>query len=1177
MINNAEIAHNIINFNNELNIIIMNLNNSNESTEREAQYKQLCSYIKHANTRYQTDILQAYLPWLLTSLLQQDSIDIASLNTLILLRNAGLNLNIDFNLLGKKVSLLTFISQFKHESAIKFAVETLNLKIKTDEAIHPITVACMYKQEANMEYLISKCSVYSQYSPLAMAATYQNKILLKRFVECKTYDQQGLLPIHHAIAHHDIACVQQVLNDHPDLVKSIDLRGRSLVLHAVMAGELSLLMTLHEKYNLPLNTKDNKGFGILGYCVVYDQSTIVRRLDALSPVSTLPLLLAITKHKSNMIDWCLSHRLFNINNIYEQQSTVAHLLCRQAQVVHIVKHDLFRKSPNLFFAKNANGLTPVDEFIAFHSNLDPKDVTPQSLEFMRYVISCLHEIKQRPSISTFDLFGEMIDFCLHHNLIKNEECFGEGLPLFQLWESHFHQKHNEMIARLTQLKSTNNEQEIAQSAIEYYQKNIQLFETKYKTSLNAKDTNGAHLFANLIKLSLNGSNRILWLAHHVSSLKITNLDEKGSSLLHLACQHQHMDIIRWCCEIRHMSSLKQRAHDTTNALDLSLQSGNKIIIRYLVEQLTDKEYEAYDALLTPLGLNRIKLADNLEEKPAQAVIINAPLNTAKQPTNSCQQAASEIIPELDITYDLLLNAFSTSNLRIIKELKQEKYKTKLLEVIDARVLQLIQASGYKYSVLYQMLRIDAVQLLLTSHWPKLIEDVISTGEARVLWLILNQPQLLSQLDRLGWHILTYALTIEKQPMMLLLLQHEKFAALAHQQDNYLLFNAASLGLTQIVFKLLELPEVRANADLRSAQNTHIINNPLKAACNADDLESCEALLKIPCVISSLAHNDYALIKEVINNNDDNEYNDFLSMLCQLPDVHDFIKRTYPNYMLNETDITVTRTIVAEAEPIYFYNPDYYLGITTHDFFDAVISGNAERLTQLFFTSHNLHPQLIRHLASCAVTHGQWYVLQQLFDLALPCFNSHLSFCNLLLTQAIRSKRPEMVQALLSQNPFMGQSVHLFDNRLLRCAVAENSMSCIHLLLTFQSVSININAMDNYILRKAVRNHNTPLVSLLLGHQKVLDALNVFKFKALNDAFNHGYDDIVMLLLSIPHVMHYARHQCNHRYQAYIAKYDATYPVREPNTNNFFSTPETHIDAEAASSRALHSNDLAKLT
>ena len=856
---------------------------------------------------------------------------------------------------------------------------------------------------------------------------------------------------------------------------------------------------------------------------------------------------------------------------------IASSLCLSDQAQYFLELDLFRKHPEMFFIQSTLQRT-TSILDMFFISYDPMSLDPEyqqkARDFISYALTYLQETSDRLRLTETHSLDKVIEFCLDKQLIALDD-FLENTRIFHLWEmyQYFSYKNSFKDTSFNAYRIDSNESLVEQSERAYkrYQKNIIDFIGKYKPDVNIKDLDGKHIFAHLIRFGTDGINRILWMLHNIQNIKITNLDSHGSSLLHLACEEGLFDMVRWCIEKRTLSILTVRT-DGKTALDIALANGNATICTYLIKRLNDETWSRY---LSDCGVQERSILENntfYGRKPRVTSALSEPLPIAVEHSyverlpadpailddaqgardgdlliDTAVVTLSEEVTEsrvITLNYAMLLEVIQEANISKLKLFKQSHYQEQLVELInDKELVEVFDASKYKYAVIYQLLRYSHIQTLMTMpHWKLLFENSIILGNVRLLFFLLNQEAAQSSIPEFAFELLEKAIALENQALVDELLKHNDFISKASHRDNQCLIEAIKKDLTQVIFRLLNIDAVRLNVHEND-------NQVLKEAIKANDLETCEELLKIPSVIDVLQANDYAWFNETQELSDD-----VIELMYSISSLSGFVSFKYPKI---SSDAEVSPGLLSEhqadtssptgyigALPAVscFYNPIYYIIVLNeYDFYDAVLAGNADRLQELFMASGGfLNPSFIYHLASCAVINGQLSVLERLFNLAGDVFNSNIFFCNRLVVQALATKQIEIAYFLLRCN-MVCLGLHVYQNRLLRQAIRTGHNDFALLLLTFPNVRQHLHTYNYSPLNCSAVLGQIDLLCELLKYP-IVDRVNVI-FHALSKAYNARQIEVVLYLLDEPGVLEKALKEQD-RYDPVIIQFTQRFR-REP--------------------------------
>lgn len=953
----------------------------------------------------------------------------------------------------------------------------------------------------------------------------------------KAKDIDGLLPIHYAVLFNQVDWIKNTSETHPELINYIDNSGRSLISFCPQNKHLPLLKWL--------NTR------------------LTQSVSLYAPALKALLSGAIEYRSDQIIAWCLSQTKLDLNAHYKEPGqpanlNIAQLLCKTGQSDHIVDSDLYRKSEYLLFDKDNFGRTSIDYFFLETDQQILTNYVASGIKLMRYVLSVMAKLSNQKSFSMFSEFRAILIFCLNHNLIKINDTFEENSPTFHCIESYFYSQYQKTLSceSFAQMLDIDTEQ-ISREWLVYYQYNIRFFIQTYQPTLNKTDAMGLHLFSKLAKLGPDGFARIQWLFDHIPGFTLYNLSPNGSSLLHLACEEQYFDMVRWCCDKKQLSILKQRS-DKMSALDLALLSKNKLISKYLISKLSNKQRTKYVESLTiankrdlleslefhgfyeHLLQNNLIVNDNHEQTIIDSPIVGRCFEKADNPqclqNNDDNRVAQETNDELIITYDIFIAAIADHQTKIIKKLKQDSYQDTLRNFMTLHSQEILeQILATPYSIMYQCLRVSAIRALIEANITYVLKQLIKKNEVRILLLLLNQISIKNYLDKTALDLLLYASSLKNQDVLLLLLSEPLFSSIAHENNNQLLRDSAKEGWTQIVLRLCEIDKVILTADVFE-------NEALRNAIDINDFESCAFLLRLDCVRNALKNDSYLLIKNLI----ENEYDDALEIMLQLPEIYNYVVCHFPNRVCIQNSKEVA--FLSNADPQaayyaqipnknipYFFNPNYYVApVNCYEFFDAIISNDLTQLEKLFFSYPDIHPNLIRKIAFFSVRHGQVAAFNCIFELANPVFVSNPLLCNQLLCEAISRQKDDIAEQLFNSNLIL-KVIDGYNNRLLRCAIRYGSEQQVLRLLANSTVCENLTAMNNYALRWSSALGRFQLVKALLQYESVRVSAAAFNFYSLRKALYAEHHDIVMLLLDVHHFLDYAVKQ-NGIYNKYILEF-----------------------------------------
>lgn len=964
------------------------------------------------------------------------------------------------------------------------------------------------------------------------------------------------MPLHIAITSGSFNWIEKTLTHDSQLVNLIDDEHHSLAFYVIRhIKDLPKLLKLLEEHGFSWKNRDTFGANLLEYAADAEKIPILTWIDTSSKFKLEMedkfqlLLRAINSRQLSVIRWLLN---FSWNN--DNIAQIVENLAISKLHEFIIEYDLFRKNPTCLFTRYHADST-LFEFVLASTGLydgdDPNDNQhAKALLIFKYAYDYLKENKIDKSLDDLKDFELIIRVFLKNKLMLVNDVLNDGIPLFHHWESHVYQSY-QVIAH-----NPNITEELALDALKHYHSKIEMFVKKYKPNVNCLASDGSHLFARLFTKD-NVYLRIRSLIEHISGFE--DADNDNPFLLYLACEYEHLQLIQWmiaCNKFRNINTwiTKAREKDDMSPLDIVVRKGNRVIYQYLLGT-----YNTQYGWQPRLSLNQQKTyLTSLKQKKWEDILtcVKPYLIDTSKPKLVCK-IEEEINSQEEVVNETASKAVLTLNQ--IKILKQKNLQAEELSIISEQFITLISASNYKYSVLYQLLRIHGIQFLFEKHADKLQEllySAIETRDVRTICLLLKKQVITDViLEQIGFSLLAQLLNKnitsssmhkDDEAIMLMLLNHPIIASMAAQNKNELLLNAAKKGFTTISMKLLSLPNVMAFAN-------EYDNDALRGAINTCDLELFEKLLQLPCVLHQLKETNYDLIREIYaliehnkNIDADFDYEEFTCLIRQIPGLD--LKNFLNEIELNEINEFETSEMFfprqqAYSAAIYLMFPVYipfYIdknALDMHALYDAIICDDAYWMeTLLMNIDSQLHDKLIYEFAEFAIAYGKQHVLSRLLEMSVLIFQAHPSLSNRLICQAIRTRNLSTIDLLINFEPVQ-KSAHYYNNRLLRlCINYELTEQALVIINNSTLVQKTLTTLNNYALRRAIMRENTVLVEKLLTYKHVCERVSAFNYAALRKACYVNRLDIALMLLAIPEVMKFAETRMEPFYTESINKY-----------------------------------------
>ncbi len=503
---------------------------------------------------------------------------------------------------------------------------------------------------------------------------------------------KGYLPVHYALNNGHETWVDLLLENNRELRNCRDLSGRSLIFSALTAkaNHLQMVKKLHEKYGLPLDDTDDKGVTLFEHAIVWDAVDVVEyMLDKGMGYGQYTALLsyAVGHGLQKMIECLLLPR--------PRGAT-------QNTVVDNIDWKMHQKSIDAVC---------LEQITRFRTEPQDQELVERRLKFLSFMMTAFQN--QLLPVEYFSNFSNLALFCLDYQILDINAVWGEKAePLFHILERNF--------------ASTRDADENA------YQDNM-ISLLKYKPDWNKPDGDGLSLLVKWIKSGTMDAARMDWISTRLNGIKTTSLDAKGSSLLHVACEEQQIEVIKWASD-RGLSIVKSRK-DGMSALDCAVQSGNSDNCAFLVSRLSSKQWKEYLKTTRPDIKDQIIAHGYYGRNPVAPVlpVVQAPV--AKQHDDlpvkalaievSVQIEKEEVSPVmLKPDWDMLMTAIKEENDDIVKSLQKPHYQADLKKVIGDRVADVLLAAADKHHKFFR--RVFVIQAVS--------EALVSQGNHDYRWL-----------------------------------------------------------------------------------------------------------------------------------------------------------------------------------------------------------------------------------------------------------------------------------------------------------------------------------------------------------------------------------------------------------------------------------------------------------
>ena len=322
------------------------------------------------------------------------------------------------------------------------------------------------------------------------------------------------------------------------------------------------------------------------------------------------------------------------------------------------------------------------------------------------------------------------------------------------------------------------------------------------TNLNVKDSIGEHLFAKLICKSEQGLERIISLKNTFSGFSLENLDSRGSNLLLLSIENNHLTAVRWCLN-QNIDPYNTRTSDNLSAVLLILQGGNIEIfdilrkhikknkfmtfIQDIIEQKKDEWIAFLFSLEKPFGW--ILTDFHIEQlKTIMHPVIQARFNPPPEVIEKKPSVVKEVITVVEnvpspkplakrmvLNFAFILELIHSQNVKrfnqLIEEANQESLASIFSEHFDSILLNVFRSPCKNLNKIF--IRIPAVQKQMTSTsiWQQLFTQALVSADTTIYENMLGRQSIFESLK--SEKLTHYRTAMENHPLIWrdLFLQH----------------------------------------------------------------------------------------------------------------------------------------------------------------------------------------------------------------------------------------------------------------------------------------------------------------------------------------------------------------------------------------------------------------------
>ncbi len=841
-------------------------------------------------------------------------------------------------------------------------------------------------------------------------------------------------PINMLIEYGEVSWLALWLDKNPE-------RPGNLAKVAVRSNRLDMLSLLHERYGYPVRD-------LLMHCSSIEIADWLNQRGAdffetvqegTQCIQYPNIMVSISQQNRAMTEWYLKNYAWDFKTYYGDEhrsySIITYLMAYRRFDL-ITKYDLL-KDKSLFFCDHS-----FMEDLEMHAT-PVRGEFPETVSDFYNFITYLEDRLKKHYASQYPVYGFsgksqiLLKIFLDIGAVNIKDFINDGIvdgtPAWMTYENYLYfaamreKEFNASFDRGMIINARYTEEQKAYLADPYSKKMAHFFES-YSPDVNQRDKNQQNILCRLIQYGAAALPRIQWLVEN-TDIDLKNLDQHGSTLLHLAAQTGSVEIVRWVFSYtipKTQQSLLQagrfnlQTHQNTpekyTALDLALIHEHDTIAEILWEKMTEgtkKEYldfklkQKQDHVLEVLKKNdcfgwvpseKVKakmparMIEWLFDKPSSAEVLPVqPTETAVADNTSvhqiiekklAKQDAEEITPTppICIDYSQLLNIIRTDNLFQFKTIKRLSKKNpdvheQLKQIPRSYKFELFATvlDVGSYRILNQMLRTQAFEEFITeidtesNYIETLMSYIIKRANYKALCIFLKYESVLEGLKS-DPNILYRLICIavdEKKQSIAYLL-------LSHQAFQAILPEIVALQDNYLFRKAasyayLDLLVSLAQFESVQAQANCQDNAALRQAALLEDEEACRFLLALPSVTNAIRKDGYAFVRRL-----DNENEHFLvNLLHQIPEIMYFLDPK-PHIAAPMYPVTLVQFI---PYPVQIFS----IEALEKDIMFAIVNGNLGMLSESIQRYGALSPDAPKKMSKLALATHQFSILHWLIE------------------------------------------------------------------------------------------------------------------------------------------------------------------------------------------------------
>ena len=815
---------------------------------------------------------------------------------------------------------------------------------------------------------------------------------------------------------------------------------------------------------------------------------------------------------------------------------VTELLIERGRGNLITEYDLFERCDSFIFQHDD---APQENFLNFLtiqeiSALEIK-VSPIYQTLVEYFCTYLNR-HQAKYPGWVNIFCDPIFFV--HTFLRQYQIEVYDEPLLHYFESYVFNGADRIPAIIQQLLNPT-PQAINEALFDFYKRNMSQLISYGQIDLNVKDKAGLHLFAKLIHT--NQLQRINYLKTQFPEITLEKLDPLGSNLLHLACQNNYLETVKWCI-INEMDLHQVRRFDSRLPIEIAFENLHMDIVNYLRKLVTRASFidvlrhlirNGNDALihyilengffsfkLTPHHLGLIKSlshpilerffnhAEVEKHKASEEAIVAVKPSEERQeetllPVQELKQAndtpkKTDALNQIALSaYRGLLQKTSLENLNnLTKILKQDIYHEPLRVIFGENILAYAEkiVSSENAGLIKQFFKIAIVNELMNAdeNWYHLINRISPEIKSYTLSLICEQEIAKAQISSHLPELITADISS---------IDVFKFYAST--------FSFSSDTLSRLVSFSLESGNIDLLSELLKNKQTIVtlLDSPISTLMSS--FEQTEAfsqyLLNLPIFLDYLAAENNIILKHAIYLNKPA----IIKILLQQTSVRtQFVKtgfaviqemmsnyqeELFPLFIEHQDLETLLGQFPAILSLIQKQSNKHHpmelrLPMLVHieELFNAIKTANLEAL-QALYLSIRVSPKLIEELLCLSVSCRNIEALKFLVKCNLMYFHSQFGLMKSLLMTAIHERELQIFKYIVD----CVQAQHLnllLDINVFKYALSGDNLDIVIDMLKYRFIQKHAHKFNQLTLKKAIIHQHIELIDFLLELRNVKSKL-----------------------------------------------------------------------------------------